>query len=820
MSLLRRLSIERLEDRRLLAVVGVPWPEAANLSLSFAPDGTLAGNQTSDLFSSLNPPLPVDVWQPAILRAIQTWAVESNINIGLVADGGQSFNSLGFKQGDLRFGDIRIGAFPMGGDVLAVANPYDPFVVNTWVGDVFLNSAYEFDVDGAHGGYDLYSVMLHEAGHVLGVGHSDDPNSPMFEHFRSVQTGLTAPDIADIQQLYGTRHADTFDALATNDTRDAASLVSPNSSGEIELVADLTHAADVDYYRIDVPVGAASMTVDLTAAGVSLLVARLSIIDANGQVVTSSAASDPRDNDVELALAGLHGGETYYVRVEAAANDVFGVGAYELEVIPSTASTLQNSAGVADSGVESTTLDARQRGDAELLATTPGYVEHTYYEIEGTLSNVHTERTYRVRSVDLGPGITNVMTVIVDNYGSPNVQTTIYDDQGREVTAEVIAQSDDEIALQISGVLSAKDYFIRVHGENYVKEAEVEIEVDFAHDSTHLEQLVSGSLAAGASESLQTLTVNQSQLFHWVLSGSDWSQPQETGVQMNVVDAAGQTVYRLAAADGASRSGDVFLAAGQYTVRFTRAVSDTATPVIFKLSGLTTSEPLGPQLRDTTQNAVDTSSVAQSQLSAYWSPGALSVSSNAATQTASFWWLSNQVGQTSASDAPRSATSTSFAPYERSSTRELPAADLAVEHVDVRASSLLDNNTSAIHETRPATTGQLTENVTDLNAASALISLMSLSRSHRTSLAAEIYEGTDAVVNNEPSDESASDPNTAVDHGFASIALSDPIFMLAAFGGVAWNMLVRQRLAGNRPRIAAWSQRMRRRLNVLTRANT
>ncbi len=137
----------------------------------------------------------------------------------------------------------------------------------------------------------------------------------------------------------------------------------------------------------------------------------------------------------------------------------------------------------------------------------------------------------------------------------------------------------------------------------------------------------------------------------------------------------------------------------------------------------------------------------------------------------------------------------------------------------MRASSLLDNNTSAIHETPPATTGNSTENVTDLNAASALISLTSLSRGHRTSLAAEIYEGTDAVVNNEPSDESAIDPNTMVDHGFASIALSDPIFMLAAFGGVAWDMLVRQRLAGNRPRIGAWSQRMRRRLNVLTRAN-
>src|SRR5271157_6062754 len=116
----KHLTLERLEERRVLTEYGVPWPESEDLTLSFAPDGTAGGNQPSDLFASLNAQMPTRQWELDILRAFQTWAVQSNINIGLVADGGQPFGILGLKQGDPRFGDIRIGAFPLGADVLAV----------------------------------------------------------------------------------------------------------------------------------------------------------------------------------------------------------------------------------------------------------------------------------------------------------------------------------------------------------------------------------------------------------------------------------------------------------------------------------------------------------------------------------------------------------------------------------------------------------------------------------------------------------------------------------------------------------------------------
>ena len=49
---------------------------------------------------------------------------------------------------------------------------------------------------------DLFTVALHEAGHALGLGHSDRPGSVMYPYYRFA-TGLTDDDIAGAQALYG-----------------------------------------------------------------------------------------------------------------------------------------------------------------------------------------------------------------------------------------------------------------------------------------------------------------------------------------------------------------------------------------------------------------------------------------------------------------------------------------------------------------------------------------------------------------------------------------------------------------------------------------
>ena len=114
--LTRRLFAERLEDRDVPASFGLAWPDPQHLTVSFVPDGTSVYGSGSALFGSLNAGAPTAVWQAELLRAIQSWASVANINVSVVADGGQALGASGMLEGDSRFGDIRIAARKEGAD--------------------------------------------------------------------------------------------------------------------------------------------------------------------------------------------------------------------------------------------------------------------------------------------------------------------------------------------------------------------------------------------------------------------------------------------------------------------------------------------------------------------------------------------------------------------------------------------------------------------------------------------------------------------------------------------------------------------------------
>ncbi len=134
----RSLQLERLENRQVMATFGVPWPEPRSLSVSFPSDNASIGAFPNSIRERFDQVADRAQWQYEALRAFQTWAAVTNINVGLVPDRGDDFGAVGLSSNDPRFGEIRIGAFPQGA-TLANAAPFDP-LSGTWSGDVLLNT--------------------------------------------------------------------------------------------------------------------------------------------------------------------------------------------------------------------------------------------------------------------------------------------------------------------------------------------------------------------------------------------------------------------------------------------------------------------------------------------------------------------------------------------------------------------------------------------------------------------------------------------------------------------------------------------------------
>jgi hypothetical protein len=204
----RRLAVEQLEDRSLLSGAGAVWPDAQALTISFAPDGTSVSGTSSDLFATLSAKASTVTWETEILRAFRTWAGSADINLTLVTDNGAPFGTAGAPQGDPRFGDIRIGAAPLGSADAATTQPFS-YTGSTWSGDVLLNSSMDFSVAGGPGVYDLFTVVMHEAGHSFGLDDNLDPTSVMYDTYSGPRTGLSAGDVQSIQALYGPRPANS-----------------------------------------------------------------------------------------------------------------------------------------------------------------------------------------------------------------------------------------------------------------------------------------------------------------------------------------------------------------------------------------------------------------------------------------------------------------------------------------------------------------------------------------------------------------------------------------------------------------------------------
>jgi len=335
---------EPLEDRALMATAGIDytltglkWSDPSRITYSIAPDGVYWGHGTDTLNAYFNSTIGTNgSWQRAIARALATWQSVANINIVQVADGQYDEDTRGQSQGDPRFGDIRFGGYSYSNNnqTTLAATAFPPPQGWTIAGDVQINTNLKYAVNGSN--YDLYSVMLHETGHSLGLDHVTNTVDVMDGTYQGVRTKLASGDIAGIQAIYGARKLDVYQGQGYGLTSAAPIDLSPalvSASTSTAASASLTKIGDVEWFTFVAPSYATgTWQATASASNLSLLSPKITVYDANMNMVGQSSNPNAWGNAVTVSPSGIVGGQRFYIAVTGATGDVFDTGAYQLSV--------------------------------------------------------------------------------------------------------------------------------------------------------------------------------------------------------------------------------------------------------------------------------------------------------------------------------------------------------------------------------------------------------------------------------------------------------------------------------------------------------
>ena len=645
----RRLSAEALEQRQLLDSDGlVPVTDAA-LTLSFAPDGTDIAGESSQLYARFREIAEDAVWQESIVRALQTWAVHVDGDIGVVPDSGDAFGAEGSTTNDPRFGDVRIGARPLAANVAAVSIPMTEVIGGTWVGEIIFNSEFDFQSTD-----DILAIATHEAGNVFGLSDSDDANSPLYPGGVPAVLTPTEADIEAVQNIHGLRDADMNERRRgphpprTNDTFKLATRVESvlyqgfEGSAPSILHGDISGPDDVDFFRLVVPeTYTGPLSIQVRTQSFSSLRPIIEIYNVDQQLIgiVAKTAYDATDPTIEMNVSGS---EKYYVKVSGP-DSVWGIGGYsivasytwrdvfsaeqinqlltdeyrsfdqdDMAELITGADRFDDDSDAINDVLSSLELEFNEQGKYEIAASIDRPDDVDFYSVEPPKLSDPTQThtiTVVVNSRDLGgliPKVTLLEQVDEADEDTGESGGGELEPVTVEIPATVLANGGGLTILQWGNIPARTDLYLSVGAaENSLfSTGNYDLTIGFGGKRTILEPMVGGVLSSSTNQSKHTLYVGRPQLFHFVMDarGSQLSTPSLIHTS---IKTGGQEVFDVVAPVGEIRSGNgVLLMPGEYQVTFTATTADRG-PLVgdvgFTLQGTTISDPLAIEIDDPLQ---------------------------------------------------------------------------------------------------------------------------------------------------------------------------------------------------------------------------
>jgi len=312
------------------------------------------------------------------------------------------------------------------------------------------------------------------------------------------------------------------------------------------------------------------------------------------------------NNDLSLRFAPSLLGGTYYVKVEDATGDVFGVGSYRLAVDYLSVGSLLAPLGpllypVLD-GHGNDTLGLATLLFPQSKPTPDHRFDFTYRGSIEDSTDVDDYRIHAPSAPTSGAMTLDVMVWALQTNGlDPRI--AVYNAAtGAPVAFQVLSNDTGVMAVQVPNASATTDYIISIKprtpgGANGT--GSYFLAADFnQYDLTTLDGVSLNTLAPAATDSAQ-LTINEAAVYEFALAANmlQTGSGQAGGVVMTVTDATGKTVLTLSLDAGQPAvTAARYLACGTYTVTYQyRSVSGKPTGAIqYSLFLLEVTDGVGP----------------------------------------------------------------------------------------------------------------------------------------------------------------------------------------------------------------------------------